>query len=121
MSSKHRKKADPRIKQWGTTSTGLRVWLVDGPIIRRDYDIDFTEGGTHPRYSFIPEMEVWIELEETVKERQFVLLHELHERRLMCRGLGYEDAHQQSSIVEQNCRKNPGELKQALEVEGWVS
>jgi len=115
------KKVNPRIKEWGKTTTGLTVWLVCGPTIRRDLDIDYTEGGHALRYNYIPQSEVWIESEGTVTERQFILVHELHERKLMARGLGYEDAHQQSSTIERNCRKNPEELKGALEVEGWVS
>jgi hypothetical protein len=96
------------------------VWLVDGPTVRRDFDIDYTEGGTHPRYDWIPELEVWIEDYGKTLEKKFVLLHELYERRLMIRGLDYEDAHQQASQRELACRKNPDELEGFLKLEGWM-
>lgn len=115
-----RKKPDPRMRLWGTTNQGLRVWLVSGPIVRRDYDIDYTEGGTHPRYDWIPELEVWLEDEGTTLEKKFILLHELIERRLMIRGLNYESAHYQASQYELNARKNPEEINGCLQKEGWV-
>jgi len=113
------KKVNPRIKEWGKTTTGLTVWLVCGPTIRRDLDVEFTDGGHGLRFSFIPKSEVWIESEGTVKERQFVLVHELYEHKLMARGLGYEDAHQQASNRELEARKYPNELKGFLDMEGW--
>jgi len=54
-----------------------------------------------------------------IKERQFVLVHELYEHKLMARGLGYEDAHQQASNRELEARKYPNELKGFLDMEGW--
>jgi hypothetical protein len=114
-----RKKPDPRRRLWGTTATGLRVWLVDGPIVRRDYDIEFTDGGTDQRYKWLPCHEVWIENEGTTQEKKFVLLHELYEHRLMCRGLAYDDAHQQASQRELEARKHPDELAGFLKLEGW--
>ena len=110
---------NPREKVWGVAA-GLCVYLVNGPAIRKDIDIDFTEGGHNCRYGYIPRNEVWIENEESEEERRFLLLHELFEHRLMdFEGLDYEAAHAQASSIEKDCRSNPNKLDAALASEGW--
>jgi hypothetical protein len=113
--------SDPRLEELGYTKDGVCVYLVDGPVVRRDIDIDFTEGGHGAVYGYIPKKEVWIEKEESEEERNFLLLHELHEYRLMTdEGLEYEEAHQRASAIEQDCRRNPKKLAGALKEEGWT-
>jgi hypothetical protein len=63
--------------------------------------------------------EIWVEDEGTTQEKKFVLLHELYEHRLMCRGLAYDDAHYQASQRELEARKHPDELAVLLKWEGW--
>jgi hypothetical protein len=79
--------------------------------------IDFTEGGHDKVYGFIPEGEIWIEEDLNPKERDFVFLHELHERNLMSKGMDYDSAHKSSSKIEYKCRKNPKKLKSAINKE----
>lgn len=93
---------------------GVAAWIVDGELVRDLYYIEFTEGGHHFVYDFIPYNEVWLDDDLNPKERHYVLLHELRERYLMHSGLTYSHAHHSSSIIEYKCRSNPTELKRRL-------
>ena len=88
-------------------SNNVNVWIINGEIVRDVYFIDFTEGGHDKVYNFVPEKEVWLDDDLSDKDRKYVLLHELHERYLMSKGMSYDEAHEQSSSLELNCRKNP--------------
>jgi len=96
---------------------GVEVWVVSGEAVRGLYFIDFTEGGHHFVYDFIPLNEVWIDDDLSSKERDFVILHELHERYLMSTEMDYNHAHRSSSIVEYKCRTNEKLLKEAIDAE----
>jgi len=72
-----------------TYSKRVKVWIVKGKVVRDKLFIDFTEGGHDKVYSFIPENEIWIDDSIGSRERKFILLHELHERNLMSKGLPY--------------------------------
>ncbi|MFH1503410.1 MAG: hypothetical protein ABIE36_02020 [Candidatus Diapherotrites archaeon] len=85
----------------------LKVWIVDGRLVRDLFFIDFTEGGHDKVYSFIPQGEIWLDDDLTLREIKFVLLHEVHERNLMSSGEDYASAHESSSKIEYFCRKNP--------------
>ena len=105
---------------WKKLKSGLSVWIVNGRLVRSAFDIDFTEGGHDFVYEFVPSNEVWIDddIEET--ERPYVLLHELHERNLMAKGMPYFKAHDDSSRLEYHCRHHSDELHDALAKEGWA-
>lgn len=98
-------------------SAGVKVWVVDGELVRDILFIDFTEGGHDKVYKFIPRNEVWIDNDVMPAERKFILLHEVHERGLMSRGWTYERAHRDSSRVESRYRRHPGGLDAALRAE----
>ena len=106
-------------KLWKKLASGLRVWIVDGRLVRSVFFTDFTEGGHDRVYPFVPRGEVWIDDDLLNEERPFVLLHELHERALMATGLTYDAAHERSSLLESSCRRHPEELPGALRREGW--
>jgi hypothetical protein len=117
------------LKKYSTDK--LKIWIVDGEAVRTFLFIDFTEGGHGIVYSFIPKDEVWIDDDLSVQERKYVLLHELHERKLMIGGWCYDttseaemktgiikkSAHKDSSEIESYCRKNPKELDKKLKEE----
>lgn len=103
----------------GKTEDGVTVWEVDGSVVRDLHDIDWTEGGHDRVYDFVPANEVWIDDELNQHERPFVLIHELHERGLMGKGMDYEKAHQKSSNLEHKCRLDHSEADKALDDEGW--
>jgi hypothetical protein len=105
---------------WKTLEDGVRVWIVNGRLVRSVFDIDFTAGGHDHVYEFVPAGEVWIDNDIVEKERGFVLLHELHERNRMAQGLPYSKAHAESSHLEFHCRHHPDELHDALAAEGWA-
>ena len=71
-------------------SKNVKVWLVNGRLVRDLFFIDFTEGGHDKVYPFIPENEIWIDDDVNPDERKFVLLHEMHERNLMEKGWPYD-------------------------------
>lgn len=92
----------------------LQVWVVNGELVRDLYFIDFTEGGHHFVYDFVPYSEVWLDNDLVSEEREFVLLHELHERYLMFKGMDYNHAHSSSSYIEYRCRHHPTKLQKYL-------
>ena len=94
--------------------SNLVVWLVDGAIIRNVEDVEFIGGGHHFRYPWIPRAEIWLEHDTSAEDIRFYLLHELHERGLMCAGMDYENAHAKASEVESDARKNPEGLEPAI-------
>ncbi len=95
-------------------SNHLKVWIVKGRAVRDYCFIEFTEGGHDKVYNFIPAGEVWIDDDVQVKERKFIILHELHERSLMAKGINYANAHRDASIREYYCRHHPDELELLL-------
>lgn len=96
----------------------VKVWIVNGEIVRDLFFLDFTEGGHDKVYHFIPEGEVWLDDDVIPEERKFVLLHEMHERNLMARGMNYNSAHESASKIEYYCRLHPekvdGKLKEEM-------
>lgn len=72
----------------------LKIWVVDGKIVRETFEMDYTTGGHDKVYDyFIPANEIWIDSSNSPDELPFVVLHEVYERWLMCNGLDYDTAH----------------------------
>jgi hypothetical protein len=118
-----RKIVDPKLfrkKLLKTLESGIKVWLVNGCLVRSVLNIDFTQGGHEHVYEFVPPMDVWIDNDLDWQERGFVILHELHERNLMEQGLPYSKAHAESSALELKCRRQIDDLHDALVAEGWA-
>lgn len=103
------------LKEFSTEK--IRVWIVDGEAVRNLFFLDFTEGGHEFVYSFVPKDEVWIDDDIGKDEIKFVLLHEMHERKLMEGGMKYDPAHKSSSEIEYYCRKHLKELDKNLKKE----
>lgn len=95
----------------------VEVCIVNGEVVRNLYFIDFTEGGHHFVYDFVPWNEVWIDNDLSPSEMEYVLLHELHERYLMSQGYDYAHAHRSSSIIEYKCRRDPKKLEECMNEE----
>lgn len=96
------------------TKGGVEIWLVDGRLVRSVLEIGFVQGGHYCVYNFVPKNEVWIDNDVLVKERPFVILHELYERGLMKKGLTYSQAHRQASHLEWQARQDPKILEENL-------
>ena len=95
----------------------LRVYLVDSNAARKLHG-DFTGGGHSRVYAeFIKKpYEVWIAEELFGIERDLYTLHELNEFTLMGGGMGYDEAHDLSTALEQGYRKSGGKgLKAAIQ------
>ena len=103
--------------KWGKEK--IKVWIVNGRLIRSAWYIDFTEGGHDRVYKFVPKNEVWIDDDLFARERPYVLLHELNERLLMGRGLTYTEAHRKSSKLEWEARHDLKKLEAHLKALGW--
>lgn len=96
---------------------GIKVWLVRGDLIRALFYNDFTQGGHEFVYDFVPKGEIWIDDDLYKKDMPFVLIHELHERRLMARGMDYNSAHSKANVIEYSCRNNSAKIYSTLKRE----
>jgi hypothetical protein len=111
----------------------VKIWIVNGELVRSALFIEFTEGGHDKVYPFVPENEIWLDDDLSPEERKFVLLHEMYERNLMLknwsyyveeeqrlkhrRGNRFKSAHTAASALEFACRKNPELLDEKLKEE----
>jgi ribosomal protein L37AE/L43A len=88
------------------TYAGFTVVLVDGDRVKLDHNMDFTEGGNHWRYPFIPANELWVEAKnQAMDARRFALFHEATEAVLMRdKGLAYDEAHDRANAAERAMR-----------------
>jgi hypothetical protein len=117
-----RKIVDPKLfrtKLIKTLENGVKVWVVNGRLVRSVLNIDFTAGGHEFVYSWVPPMDVWIDNDIAWQERGLVILHELNERKLMEQGWSYFKAHENSSALELRCRKQIDDLQEELGKVGW--
>jgi hypothetical protein len=104
---------------WKKLKAGLRVWVVDGRLVRSAFDLDFIAGGHDLVYNYVPAQEVWIDNDTLEAERLYIVLHELHERNLMEQGWTYERAHASANRLEVRCRRRPAALTRELAKVGW--
>ncbi len=119
-----KRKPDPKSvheRLWKKMESGLKVYIVNGKKVRSAFDIEFTEGGHHEVYDYVPEGEVWIDDGIQPQERPFILLHEMHELKLMEKGVSYDKAHEECSSLEEYYRHHPKGLRSALEAEERIS
>lgn len=84
----------------------VTVRLVDGARVRNRRDVEFTMGGHHWRYRWIPRNEIWIERTLKGCDRRATILHERTERSLMRNGVGYDQAHRAASKLEVSFRRH---------------
>jgi hypothetical protein len=99
------------------SNSKVKIYVVNGFIVRGIFFIDFTEGGHDKVYNFVPKNEIWIDDALSSKELKFVLIHEAHERELMNKGMSYDDSHKDSSRIEYYCRKHKKEIDKVLKEE----
>jgi len=111
----------------------LKVWIVDGELVRSAIFIEFTEGGHDKVYAFVPENEIWLDDDLSAEEMRFIFLHELYERNLMLknwsyyveeeeqlkhrRGNRFKSAHTAASVLESLCRQKPELLEEKIREE----
>lgn len=86
----------------------LTIFLVDGGVVRKTLDPNFCFGGHWKIYKYIPKNEVWIDSAVLPGERKYVIIHEMHELKLMKKGMNYNNAHDFASASEKAARRNDG-------------
>lgn len=106
-----------RTKMLPQYSGSVSVWLVRGRLVRDFFLVEYAEGGHDKVYTFIPKNEIWIDEVLSAKEVGFIVLHELHERRLMAGGKTYRAAHKIATLVEDYYRDHPKELDDRIQKE----
>ena len=84
----------------------IKIWLVNGEIIRDRLFIGFGGGGHDRVYNFIPEKEIWIDDAIPSNERNFIMIHEMRERILMGGKMRYSEAHYEATELEDFSRKH---------------
>jgi hypothetical protein len=102
------------LKSYSDHGKNLKVWIVNGELVRDFFYIDFAGGGHDKVYHFIPEGEVWLDDDIAARERKFILIHELHERALMSRGKDYPHGHWKATQVEDYFRHHPRGIDKAI-------
>ncbi len=72
---------------------GVKIWVVDGYLIRREIFPDFGFSGNDMEYMFIPPGEIWIDGQISCLETNYSIAQELKERELMKEGQSYDSAY----------------------------
>lgn len=95
----------PRVRYVGLCA-GLKVYVVNGELVRNVHDIDFTCGGNEAIYpAYVPKGEIWIDDVLRPLDATATTFHEIVERDLMMRlGWSYDDAHDAASECEKILR-----------------
>jgi hypothetical protein len=115
----HRKEVLDRVRKKVLKGYGkkIKVWVVNGELVMDFFYIDFAGGGHDKVFRFIPENEVWLDDDISARERKFILLHEVHERRLMAKGKDYMRAHRSATETEDFFRHHPKGIDKAIREE----
>jgi len=83
---------------------GVKVWVVDGYVVRRDIYPDFGFSGNDKAYHFIPNGEIWIDGQVTCEETEYSIALEMKERELIGQGKSYDDAYTEAVKVSDKMR-----------------
>jgi hypothetical protein len=73
---------------------GIRIWIVDGYLIRKTFYPDFGFSGNDLAYHFIPDKEIWIDGQISGEETEYSIATEMIEREQMSKGKSYSDAYE---------------------------
>ena len=99
------KKKQIKFKEFLREQNGFKIMFVDGQYVRDKLSIDFTMGGHHWVYGFIPKNEIWIDKSLTEKDVEATIAHELAEAPKMRKGMSYGKAHEKANKVEEQYRR----------------
>lgn len=89
---------------------GIRVWVVDGYLIRKSIYPDFGFSSNDLACHFIPYKEIWIDGQISAEETEFSIATELMERDLMSKGKNYDDAYEAAIAMDSVQREKMMEL-----------
>ena len=105
----------PYIQKLTLSRPGLDIFLVDGPWVRTNHNVDYIMGGHDLVYNFIPKGQIWIDDSIEAGERPLTLLHELYERhRMATKKETYDVAHDFAKAFEKKYRKDPTGLHEKI-------
>lgn len=82
---------------------GIRIWIVDGYLVRKNIYPDFGFSGNDLSCHFIPSKEIWIDGQISCEETEYSIATELMERQEMVKGKSYSDAYEDA--VTENTRE----------------
>ncbi len=99
------------------SARGVKIWIVDGPKVRRHLNGDFAFAGHGYKYDFIPKDEIWLDSAMSVEQAHFALCHEMNERRMCAAGSDYDVAYPEALAVELTERKRQIEASRRHEAE----
>lgn len=89
----------------------IKVWEVDGSIIRKDIEPEFTNFAQHLDFDVIPKDEMWIDKEKTHNEVGFFVTHMVVERKLNDSGIEQKKAHDMALKAEKAERYKSSRFK----------
>lgn len=89
---------------------GVKIWVVDGYVVRRDIYPDFGFSGNDRAYHFIPKNEIWIDGQVTCGETEYSIALEMKERELMLQGKTYDDAYTEAVKISDKMRTDQMKL-----------
>ncbi|MCX6223771.1 MAG: hypothetical protein NTV01_03325 [Bacteroidia bacterium] len=89
---------------------GIKVWIVDGYLVRKTFYPDFGFSGNDLSYHFIPPKEIWIDGQISGEETEYSIATELMERDLMSKGISYSDAYETAIADDRVKREKMDEL-----------
>ncbi len=112
-----RKRIKERVAEKSTTFSvvvkkekkhGMNIVSVDGTKVRLSIDPEFSFGGHHLVYSYVPKGEIWIDITQDPREIPYTLYHELVEYNHMKKGMTYDQAHDIATAYEKAKRRADG-------------
>lgn len=84
---------------------GLKIWIVDGYLVRKNIYPDFGFSGNDLSYHFIPKNEIWIDGQVSCEETEYSITTEMNMRRFMAEGKSYDDAYSDAIDITQSKRQ----------------
>ncbi|HUX80795.1 MAG TPA: hypothetical protein VMV38_00495 [Candidatus Paceibacterota bacterium] len=93
---------------------GYTAWLVNGALVRKEFDENFVEYDYHGHFRFIPEKEFWIDDEMSEKEYRLYIKRLLKEVSLLKEGVSVVEAAHQADLFEETLRQNGKRMQKIL-------
>jgi SPP1 gp7 family putative phage head morphogenesis protein len=114
---------NPRVSEFLTgtdeNKSPMIAYLVDGDAVRTNVWQDWTSGGNHERYPWIPDGEYWLDV-DNVKEYKKNLAHEtVEDWDMRDKGDDYSDAHSYHANVTEYKMRHGATEDDILKELGW--
>jgi hypothetical protein len=89
---------------------GCKVWIVDGPRVRKDLYPDFCFGTHDLKSPFVPQNEIWLDSAMSIEEAHYAIMHQRVERKLLAEGKKWEKCYDTALQVTFDERNHQLEL-----------